>query len=61
MSNSEDLLSRFGRICGAERRKPGYPLQSFASRKDFRFYPLRGGAAAPGQGIFRAGYGPAGI
>jgi hypothetical protein len=23
------------------RKKPGYPLQSFASQKDFRFYPLR--------------------
>jgi hypothetical protein len=30
-----------GRISGAKHRKLGYPLQSFASQKDFRFYPLR--------------------
>jgi hypothetical protein len=33
-----------GRIFGASRQKPGYPLQSFlpgTAKKYFRFYPLR--------------------
>jgi hypothetical protein len=40
------FCEKFGRISGASRRKPGYPLQflGFGSRslRDFRFYPLRG-------------------
>jgi hypothetical protein len=39
-----------GRIPGAPRRGPGYPLQSFGSaslrQKYFRFYPLRGAKMA---------------
>jgi hypothetical protein len=35
----------FGRVFGAPRQKPGYPLQSFlpqTAKKDFRSYPSRG-------------------
>jgi hypothetical protein len=41
---SQFSSSFFGRISGASRRKPGYPLQSFlpgTAKKYFRFYPLR--------------------